>query len=296
MALTGIVKAMTASGQDIDRVSDEIAQGSEAQTLIVQKTALTVETNIKAMDRLSRHSAQTISKIRDATAKTQDGSRHAQKTLKHLEGVMQQIRETAAPISKLTAKVEKIRGIIGVVETIAQKTDLLALNASIEATRAGETGKGFALVAEEIRAMADSSKQSSTRISELIEEILQDNQNVARLLERNRNDLNSGTQIIHGIVGTFQEMLAGIEAIFQEVRTMERVTAEQLDQMTGLFEPFRELSQIAKQTAVSAQKTSSTIRNQKNEVGKIVTAVKGLLHLSDTMMEKQGQFKLPESM
>jgi methyl-accepting chemotaxis protein len=295
-SLMDITRRMIESTQQIDKASSDIAAGSKTQTLIVQETSVTVETNVKAMDRITQQSIQTISKIRDAITKTHSGGIHAKETLEHLQAVMNQIREYAAPIASLTGKVEKIRGIIGVMENIAQKTDLLALNASIEATRAGETGKGFALVADEIRGMADSSKQSSARISSLIEEILEDNEVVAKLLENNQRDVNRGTRIIHGIVQTFEEMLAGVKEIFQEVQGMERVTSEQLGKMEGLTEHFQKLYKIARKNFVSTQKTTVDIKKQKGEVAKILGAVKKLSKLSDKMLEKQSKFRLPKVM
>jgi methyl-accepting chemotaxis protein len=295
-ALIGITRRLIQSRREIDRVSQEIAEGSEAQTLIVQETSVKVTATVETMDRIGQQSVQTISKIRDAIEKTKSGADHAKETLKHLEVVIDKMREYAAPISRLTGKVEKIRGIIGVMDNIAQKTDLLALNASIEATRAGETGKGFALVAEEIRGMADSSKQSSARISGLIEEILEDNQQVSNLLDNNQQDINKGTHIIHGIVQTFDEMLTGVKEIFDEVQTMEKMTSEQREQMTGMTDYFQGIYDIAKKNFVSTQKTTIAIRNQKNEVNEIVRAVKGLSGLSNTMVEKQQRFRLPELM
>ncbi len=293
-ALRTMTRRMIENSREIDRVSREIAEGSETQTLIVQETSVTVETNVKAMDRVAQQSTQTMAKIHDTISKTQEGGIHAKETLSHLETVLEQMHEYAAPISSLTGKVEKIRGIIGVMESIAQKTDLLALNASIEATRAGESGKGFALVAEEIRTMADNSKRSSARISRLIEEVLEENQGVARLIQNNQRDINKGTRIIHGIVQTFEEMFGGVQGIFDEVQLMEKATSDQLSHMGGLNEHFQKLYRIAKQNFVSTQQTTVVLQNQKKDVARIVEAVKGLTDLSKEMMEKQRRFRLPE--
>lgn len=292
--LADMSRRMIENSREIDKVSREIAEGSEAQTMIVQETSVTVNVNVKAMNRVAMQSGETMAKIRETIAKTQEGGVNAQETLKHLEAVLEQMRRYQEPVSRLTGKVEKIRGIVGMMETIAQKTDLLALNASIEATRAGESGKGFALVADEIRAMADSSKKSSAHISRLVEEILEENQDVSQRIGSNQQDINEGTRIIHGIVKTFEEMLSGVKEIFEGVKEMEEANGLQLERMKGITEHFQKLYKIAKQNFVSTQKTTVVLQNQKRDVGKIVEAVKGLSGLSEDMMETQKIFRLPE--
>ena len=294
ISLVHLMKKVLESSREIDRSSGVIAKGSETQMLIVQKTSLKVENSVKSMDSLMRRSNQTMSKINEAMKKTQTGESDAKETLKRLEEVLQEMSRYADPISQLARKVEKIKVIVTVLDSIAQKTDLLSLNASIEATRAGETGKGFALVADEIRSMADSSKQSSQEISRLVEDILTDNRAVIGFMVKNQTDINKGNEIINGIVGIFAEMLTNVREIFSEVKQVEDATAEQVDHMRGLAENFHELSRLANENYVATQKTSVAIEHQKKEVHRIAGAVKGLNSLSNKMVETQQRFKLPE--
>ena len=152
------------------------------------------------MDDLVNQSAQTISEVDEAIRKTQKGETNARETLSRLELVLKEMGEYAQPISRLPDKVEIIKVVTNVMEAIAQKTDILSLNASIEATRAGESGKGFAIVAEEIRNMAENSKQSSQAITRLVEDILADNKFLKEFIVKNQTDLDNGREIIRGIV------------------------------------------------------------------------------------------------
>ncbi len=293
ISLVHLMKKVLESSRDISRASGVIAKGSETQVLIVQKTSLKVENSVKSMDSLMRRSNQTMSKINEAMKKTQTGESDARETLKRLEEVLQEMGRYVDPISQLARKVEKIKVIVNVLDSIAQKTDLLSLNASIEATRAGESGKGFALVADEIRSMADSSKQSSREISRLVEDILTDNKAVIGFMVKNQTDINKGNEIINGIVGIFAEMLTHVREIFSEVKEVEDATAEQVDHMRGLAENFHELARLANENFVATQNTSVAIEHQKKNVHRIAGAVKGLNSLSNKMVEIQQQFKLP---
>jgi methyl-accepting chemotaxis protein len=291
-SLTELTKKVLANSRKIDQSATAIAKGSEQQTLIVQKTSLKVDNGLKEMDEMVKQSADTVSKINEAWHKTETGEVNARETLNHLEQVLKQMVEYSQPIYRLSNKVEKIRLVTKVVDEIAQKTDLLSLNASIEATRAGEMGRGFALVADEIRSMAENSKQSSQEIETIVQEILGDNKAVIEALLKSQTGINKGREIIHGIVDTFAEMLSGVKNIFSQVQEMEEVTGKQVQQMRDLLSYFQDLSLLAQENFVSTQKTTVATKSQQEGMKEIVNAMKSLNALSGTMMETQRHFRL----
>lgn len=294
-SLTELTKKVLANSQKIDQSTTAIAKGSEQQTLIVQKTSLRVDDGLRQMDEMVRQSTDTVSKINEARDKTETGEVNARKALKHLEEVLKQMVEYTQPIYRLSNKVEKIQLVTKIMDEIAQKTDLLSLNASIEATRAGEMGKGFALVADEIRSMAENSKQSSQEMETIVEEILKDNKAVLEALPQSQAGINRGREIIRGIVDTFGEMLSGVKDIFLQVQAMEEVMEKQVRQMRGLLSYFQELSRLAQENFVSTQKTTVATKGQEKDMKEIVNAMKSLNALSEKMMETQQRFRLGAS-
>lgn len=290
--LTELVEKVLSNSREIDESARAIAKGSEEQTRIVQETSLRVENGLKEMDKMVRQSARTVSKINEARSRTEMGEANARQTLKHLEGVLRQMAEYTEPIYRLANKVEKIKRVISVMDDIAQKTDLLSLNASIEATRAGELGKGFALVANEIRSMAENSKDSSSEIQAIVEDIVEDNKAVLDSLQKSQEGINNGHEIIHGMVDTFAETLSGVKDISMEVQAMEEVTSNQARQMRGLLNHFQELSRLAHENFVSTQKTTIGTKNQEEDVERIVDTMNSLGRLSERMMEAQQRFRL----
>ncbi len=290
--LSGLIDKVLANSQEIDKSALAIAKGSEGQTLIVQKTFLVIDKSLEEMDEAARQSAQTVSKANDALVKTEAGGANARETLSYLEDVLKQMVENAEPIYRLSNKVEKIKMVMRVMEELSQKTDLLSLNASIEATRAGEMGKGFALVANEIRSMAENSKQSSQEIRSIVDDIFEDNKAALTSLRKSEDHIAKGREIIHGIVDTFGEMLSGVKDISTEAKKVEDVTRKQGKEMRGLLSQFQELSRLAHENFVSTQKTTIGTKNQKEEIREIVTVVKSLNALSEKMMETQRRFRL----
>jgi len=286
------VEKVLASSREIDESALAIAKGSEAQSLIVQKTSVVLDRGLEQMDEAARHSAQTASKTNDALKKTETGEAKARETLRYLEDVLKQMVENAEPIYRLSEKVEKIKMVMSVIEELSQKTDLLSLNASIEATRAGEMGKGFALVANEIRNMAENSRNSSHQIRAIVDDIFKDNRAVTLALKKSEEDINRGRKVIHGIVGTFGEMLSGVKEISTEVQEVGVITRRQAKEMRGLLHQFQELSRLAQENFVSTQKTTIGTKNQKEEIMEIVKEAASLNVLSQKMMETQRRFRL----
>ena len=291
-ALSSLSEKVLVSSEEIDESAMAIAKGSEQQTMIVQKTSLIINNSLDQMDAAGRQSARTVSKINNALVKTATGETKARETLRYLDKVLGQIAENTKPIYRLSNKVDKIRMVMHVMDEVAQKTELLSLNASIEATRAGEMGKGFALVANEIRSMAENSKQSSQEIGRIVDDIFQDNKAVIEVLRKSEEDVGKGRGIITGMVGTFREMVSGVKEISAEVKAVEKVTLKQVKEIRGLLRHFEALSRLAQANFVSTQKTTVGTKNQKEGVQKIVELMQSLNALSEKMMVSQRRFRL----
>ena len=291
-ALSSLSEKVLVSSEEIDESAMAIAKGSEQQTMIVQKTSLVINNSLDQMDAAGRQSARTVSKINNALVKTATGETKARETLRYLDKVLGQIAENTKPIYRLSNKVDKIRMVMHVMDEVAQKTELLSLNASIEATRAGEMGKGFALVANEIRSMAENSKQSSQEIGRIVDDIFQDNKAVIEVLRKSEEDVGKGRGIITGMVGTFREMVSGVKEISAEVKAVEKVTLKQVKEIRGLLRHFEALSRLAQANFVSTQKTTVGTKNQKEGVQKIVELMQSLNALSEKMMVSQRRFRL----
>jgi methyl-accepting chemotaxis protein len=189
--------------------------------MIVQKTSLVINNSLDQMDAAGRQSAQTVSKINHALVKTGSGETKARETLKYLDKVLRQIVENTEPIYRLSNKVDKIRMVMHVMDEVAQKTELLSLNASIEATRAGEMGKGFALVANEIRSMAENSKRSSQEIGRIVDDIFQDNKAVIEAIRKSEARCGQRARHHYRYGRHLQEMVSGVAEISSEVKGVE---------------------------------------------------------------------------
>ena len=290
--LNDIMRRIVQNNYEIDRSALTIAKGSERQSALAKKTADQIDEGLLVMEEMAGQSARTVTRIAEAKVKSETGEASARETLIQFKVSLQQMAEYAKPINRLAAEVDKIRMVVRIIEEIAQKTDLLALNASIEATRAGEMGKGFALVAEEIRTMAENSKISSKEIGKIVQGILQDNAEVIISLRKNQESLSSGEQIIHRIITAFGDTLTNVNHIYSEVKDIQDVTGKQVKEMRKFLGQFQDLSRLAFENLQAAQKTIQATRNQNTDMKGIVATMKALNELSEKMMQTQQRFKL----
>ncbi len=294
-SLTSRMKDVLLNSQRIDTSARAIAESSEKQTLIVQKISVRVNEALREMEDMVRRTEATTARIRDAREKSESGEANARSLMKHLGEVLDRMAEYTDPITRLSGKVEKIRIVISVMDEIAQKTDLLALNASIEASRAGEAGRGFTLVANEIRSMAENSRASSQEISAIIEGILEDNRAVVEAVAGSRSGVSRGREIIDGIVSAFSGMLSHVQEIFGQVTRIEETASAQMLKLGEVMKHFQELSHLAHENFVSTQKTTLAAGNQKEEARKMAAAVGSLNRLSEKMIESNKRFRLGET-
>jgi len=291
--LAGLIGEVLSKSHEIDEAASTIARGSEDQTMIVQKTAIIVDKGLERMDEMVKKSAQTVSKIAEAQSKSEAGEKSARETLKYLDGVLKQMAEYAEPVHRLSREMEKIKTVVSVMDELSQKTDLLSLNASIEATRAGESGKGFALVANEIRAISENSRQSTKEIGRIVENVFKNKIAAIESLEKSEESIAKGRETIRSIVSTFEDTLSGVRDIFSEVGEVEKLTIDQVNQMKGIQGHFHELSVLARENFVLTQKTTIGTKGQEEDLKRIVNEIKTLETLSDKMLKTQKRFKLP---
>jgi methyl-accepting chemotaxis protein len=292
--LSRSVRQVLEHSEGIDQLARSIADSSEKQSHIVQQTSASLDKGIGEMEALLQQSSATVFKINEARAQTELGEASARQTMMHLERMLKQMVEYTKPMYRLARNVEKMKLIINVMDEIAQKTDLLSLNASIEATRAGESGRGFALVADEIRNMAINSKNSSQEIRRMIETVLDDNQAVTEALGQTQEGINDGRETIHGIADTLSAMLSGVKGIAGEVEANQSVLNTLMSQMRNLIGEFEDLSQLAAANYRATRQTTVATRKQKVDMTRIIHAMQTLKTLSEKILDTHQRFKLSE--
>jgi methyl-accepting chemotaxis protein len=192
--------------------------------------------------------------------------------------IAEQVRATAHSVEGLGARGDQIGEIIGTIEDIADQTNLLALNAAIEAARAGEQGRGFAVVADEVRALAERTTRATREIGEMIKAIQNETRSAVAAMEMGVKEVETGTGEAARSGEALQEILEQINNVVSQVNQIA-VAAEQQTAITGeISSNIHQITDVVSETARGAQESA--------------TAASQLASLAGTMQHLVDQFKL----
>jgi methyl-accepting chemotaxis protein len=162
---------LAAAAEQMAAVTDESTRGLQSQHAEVEQAAAAVNQMSAAVDEVSRNASAASDAARASSQSALDGNRHVGQTVSAIRGLSERVRGTSEQVSGLAAQAQDISKVLDVIRGIAEQTNLLALNAAIEAARAGEQGRGFAVVADEVRALAHRTAASTQEIEQMISRI-----------------------------------------------------------------------------------------------------------------------------
>ncbi|KFL43272.1 hypothetical protein CH76_07750 [Lysinibacillus sp. BF-4] len=285
---------VTTASQSLTTSASSTSQATEQVTTTMQQVAggaeqsvTSIAESVTALQEMAigvQQVAETTSTISDATSVTseeaQEGNEALNRVMHQMSAINTSSNEVTKAIGKLDEQSIEIGAIVEVITGIADQTNLLALNAAIEAARAGEQGKGFAVVADEVRKLAEQSKHSADQISQLIGHIQADTTSVIQAIEGNARETAAGMKVvvetqqgfakiknsidnvntqIHEVSAVTEQMSAGVEEITASTEEVSRISGtisdnmihvasaseEQLAAMTEIDEAAKEMARMS---------------------------------------------------
>jgi methyl-accepting chemotaxis protein len=168
MRISGSATQLASAAEELNAVTDEGARGLSKQNDEIEQAATAVNEMTSAVEEVARNAVSTSEASKNATASAGDGRDLVQETVNAIERMSADVQGTADLIGNLAEESRDIGKVLDVIRGLADQTNLLALNAAIEAARAGEAGRGFAVVADEVRALAHRTQQSTSEIERMI--------------------------------------------------------------------------------------------------------------------------------
>ena len=209
--------------------------------------------------------------LASATRSVEEGDRTAVQTVTVIEDLRSAVAESAARVRSLNARSDQIGEIVGTIASIASQTNLLALNAAIEAARAGEQGRGFAVVADEVRKLAEQSQAAARSIGAIIDEVQSETTRAAASMDEGTARVESGVESAAAARAAFRELsLAIVESrdavgsiaattarLSDDARLMEGVTTESAELASGSLSAAEVIVSHSQQTAAMSQQTAA---------------------------------------
>ncbi|MBQ9273814.1 MAG: methyl-accepting chemotaxis protein [Succinivibrio sp.] len=213
----------------------------------------------------------------DTNRTTEQGVNEVEETIRGIQSQVAKTREDAEHIQALVEQSQKIGTIVQTIEDIASQTNLLALNAAIEAARAGEAGKGFAVVADEVRALASRTGSSTQEIIRMVEQIQNDantaNTSMNASLE-NMNALAAKTGTVQGLLQEIMDKVSGVNTQITQIATAAEEQTTATAEISSNMQDITNAAQDFTEKVALAKAQVDTSRNRMEELGKLVSTIK----------------------
>ena len=221
-----------------------------------------------------------------------EGRAAVNEAVSSMQQMASQMEEASQVVSTLGDRSKEIGQIVETISNIADQTNLLALNAAIEAARAGEAGRGFSVVAEEVRKLAEQSQQSAEEIKERIAVIQGDTEEAVVAMEAGTNEVALGTQAIREVGEQFQDITARVSSIKTEMEEINHAVKTVEDGMKGVVGAMDTIDEVSRATSEETQTISAAAEEQSASSQEIASASHSLADLATDLQTATGKFQV----
>ncbi|WP_456359661.1 methyl-accepting chemotaxis protein [Bacillus sp. Y1] len=237
-----------------------------------------------------------IENVKNSSAQTtilaKDGTDDVKRAIEQMNEIHSTVQQTAQSINQLDNKSRQIEEIVGLINSIAEQTNLLALNAAIEAARAGEHGKGFAVVADEVRKLAEQSSKASGDIKELIHEIQNEISTSVSVMKSSTESTQSGIHVVEQTGQSFNQIFDAIGNMTQHTEEVYHSIVHILKEVDQMKDVVDAVNELAVTNDEKAQNVSAATEEQAAMVQEMTASSEALAQIATDLQLELAKFKL----
>lgn len=276
--VTNSVHAVASATTEISSSTEELATGAQEQSSQTSEVASAVEEMTKTIFENTKNANTSADLARDAGLKAVEGGTVVNETISGMNQISEVVNRSAQTVYKLGASSDKIGEIVQVIDDIADQTNLLALNAAIEAARAGEQGRGFAVVADEVRKLAERTTKATKEIAQMIKDIQSETQNAV-------TSMKEGTEEVER--GKLKANRAG-----EMLQIIVRSTEELRDIITQVAAANEQQSATVEQISKNIESINLVTQESTNGLHQIAQTADDLNHLTENLQHLINRFRI----
>ena len=258
-----------------------LAEKAEQQTREIQQANDAIDEMAQSVDKVASDAGQSAAVARNSVDIASRGAATVRRSIEGMDSIREQIQETAKRIKRLGESSQEIGDIIGLINDIAEQTNVLALNAAIQASAAGEAGRGFAVVADEVQRLAERSSSATRQIEGLVKAIQADTSEAVSSMEQSTANVVSGAEMAQAAgeaLSEIEQVSNDLAGLIDGISSSAHQQAEMAKNVTSIMAQIRE---ITTETTESTHTTAASIDD--------------LAQLSQQLQSSVADFKLPAS-
>ncbi|KGG81220.1 hypothetical protein Y919_01555 [Caloranaerobacter azorensis H53214] len=289
-ALYMIISNVRDAGEEISASSEELknsaeltVKSSEEISSIIEQVAAGTERQLKSVDEadeIVNKMAESVKNVEDKTKYilqaanvasdiAKAGSNDVKMSEESMNLITKRVRESADKLKKLKQHTMEIGNIVTFIDNISKQTNLLALNAAIEAARAGEYGRGFTVVAEEVRQLAEQTSSASKDIVRIVNEIQNEMNEVAKSMDEGINEVDRGREIINNTTKSFNNIIDETNKVSSIVKEFYGIVEELSQEMKEIETAFIQVGEVSQETASGTQTVLASTEEQQSIIHQI---------------------------
>ena len=269
---------VASAANQLHSTSEQIATGAEEVAAQTGTVATASEEMAATSSEIAQNCYMAAEGGKQATERAQAGAAVVEQTVRVMSRIAEQVRSSASTVAGLGERSDQIGAIIGTIEDIADQTNLLALNAAIEAARAGEQGRGFAVVADEVRALAERTTRATREIGEMIKTIQSETRGAVGAMEGGVREVENGTREAAKSGESLEEILRQISEVTSQVNQIAIAAEEQTATTGEITNNIMQITEVVQDTSKGAHTCA--------------TAASHLAGLAEDLQRLVGQFRL----
>tara|TARA_Y100001933_G_scaffold233790_1_gene253376 strand:+ start:48100 stop:50085 length:1986 start_codon:yes stop_codon:yes gene_type:complete len=245
--------SVSSASAQIASSSEELARGMHEQQSQNSQISAAIEQMSSSIVEVARQSTLAAQSAKEAGEQASRGSEVVNETIAGIKNLAQVVNRSSKAVDELGQRSEKVGQIIGVINEIADQTNLLALNAAIEAARAGEHGRGFAVVADEVRKLAERTTQATEEVGQTIEAIQRETSEAVRQMDEGENSVTAGVSLAENAGESLKQILEGSRNVTEMIRGIAAATEEQSSVAQQVAMSIETINAVSGQAAVGAE-------------------------------------------